>query len=41
MSRAVEQTNRRMLRARGAMDRASGPLNIPALAKQQATARKS
>jgi hypothetical protein len=32
MSRAVEETNRRMLRARGAMDRAySGPLNISAL----------
>jgi len=32
MSRAVEETNRRMLRARGAMDRAySGPLDIPAL----------
>jgi AraC-like DNA-binding protein len=34
MSRAVEETNRRMLRARDAMDRAyAGPLNIPALAR--------
>ena len=34
MSRAVEETNRRMLRARDTMDRAyAGPLDIPALAK--------
>ena len=34
MSRALEETNRRMLRARDAMDRAyAGPLDIPALAK--------
>jgi transcriptional regulator GlxA family with amidase domain len=34
MSRAVEETNRRMLRARDAMDRAyAEPLNIPALAR--------
>ncbi|WP_206305976.1 AraC family transcriptional regulator [Streptomyces sp. RFCAC02] len=34
MSRAVEETNRRMLRARDAMDRAyAQPLDIPALAR--------
>ena len=34
MSRAVEELNRRMLRARDAMDRAyAEPLNIPALAQ--------
>jgi AraC-like DNA-binding protein len=34
MSRAVEEINRRMLRARDAMDRAyGGPLDIPALAR--------
>ena len=34
MSRAVEETNRRMLRARDAMDRAyAGPLDIPTLAE--------
>jgi AraC-like DNA-binding protein len=34
MSRAVEETNRRMLRARDAMDRAyANPLDIPALAQ--------
>ena len=34
MSRAAEETNRRMLRARDAMDRAyAGPLDIPALAR--------
>lgn len=34
MSRAVEQTNRRMLRARDAMDRSyAEPLDIPALAR--------
>jgi transcriptional regulator GlxA family with amidase domain len=34
MSRAVEETNRRMLRARDAMDRAyAEPLDIPALAR--------
>src|SRR6266853_3986851 len=34
MSRAVEETNRRMLRARDAMDRAyAEPLDIPALAQ--------
>ena len=34
MSRALEEINRRMLRARDAMDRAyAGPLDIPALAK--------
>jgi transcriptional regulator GlxA family with amidase domain len=33
MTRAVEEVNRRMLRARDAMDRAyAGPLDIPALA---------
>ena len=34
MSRAVEETNRRMLRARDAMDRAyAEPLDVPALAQ--------
>ncbi|WP_344455154.1 AraC family transcriptional regulator [Actinocorallia aurantiaca] len=34
MSRAVEETNRRMLRARDAMDRAyAQPLDVPALAR--------
>jgi AraC-like DNA-binding protein len=34
MSRAVEESNRRLLRARDAMDRGyAGPLDIPALAK--------
>ncbi|MEU1126020.1 AraC family transcriptional regulator [Streptomyces sp. NPDC005899] len=34
MSRAVEDTNRRMLRARDAMDRAyARPLDVPALAR--------
>ena len=34
MSRAVEETNRRMLRARDAMDRAyAEPLDVPALAE--------
>jgi transcriptional regulator GlxA family with amidase domain len=34
VSRAVEETNRRMLRARDAMDRAyAEPLNVPALAE--------
>ncbi|GAA4679142.1 helix-turn-helix domain-containing protein [Phytohabitans rumicis] len=34
MSRAVEETNRRLLRARDAMDRAyAQPLDIPALAR--------
>ncbi|MFC4034325.1 helix-turn-helix domain-containing protein [Streptomyces polygonati] len=34
MSRAVEETNRRMLRARDAMDRAyARPLDVPALAR--------
>ena len=34
MSRAVEDTNRRMLRARDAMDRAyAQPLDVPALAR--------
>lgn len=34
MSRATEQTNRRMLRARDAMDRAyAQPLDVPALAR--------
>ncbi|GAB3207522.1 helix-turn-helix domain-containing protein [Marinactinospora thermotolerans] len=34
MDRAIEETNRRMLRARDAMDRAYGaPLDIPALAR--------
>ena len=34
MSRAVEETNRRMLRARDAMDRAyAEPLDVPALAR--------
>ena len=34
MSRAEEETNRRMLRARDAMDRAyAGPLDVPALAQ--------
>jgi len=34
MSRAAEETNRRMLRARDAMDRAYGqPLDVPSLAR--------
>lgn len=34
MSRASEESNRRMLRARDAMDRAyAGPLDVPALAR--------
>ena len=34
MSRAIEETNRRMLRARDAMDRAyAQPLDVPALAR--------
>ncbi|MDQ0943845.1 transcriptional regulator GlxA family with amidase domain [Streptomyces sp. V1I1] len=34
MSRAVEESNRRMLRARDAMDRAyAQPLDVPALAR--------